>query len=209
MIVLYILLSLLIFCTLLCFVKLEFIATYSDTLTLKLKVLFLKFTLVPSKKKPKKKKKSVKKTTKKQNKDDKEEEKEKKPSYFSKLYDKKGLSGIVTMVVDLAKLVSTTLKGTFTNIVIEKLDIDISVVGDDAADTALKYGKLCGVFYPAVNIICETAQCKDYSLKVRPDFDDDATMKIKGDFEFYIRVFYVVRYALSALFKLIVIRYKK
>lgn len=209
MIALYILLLLLLLCVLLCFVKLEFIATYSSSLTLTLKVLFLKFTLVPKKKSKgkKKKEKPVKQSTKKTTEDGKK--KEKKPSYLKKLYNKKGLSGIVSMVVDLAKLATTTLKGIFTHIVIEKFDINISVVGDDAADTALKYGKLCGVFYPAVTIICETAQCKDYSLNVKPDFDNDATMKVSGDFEFYIRVFYVLRYALSALIKLIVIRYKK
>lgn len=208
MIALYILLGIALLLTLLCFVKLKFEALYSGELTLKLRVLFLTFTLVPAKKKEQKKKVKKSQKTKKQS-GKKTEKKDKKPSYIKKLGDKKGVSGLLSMLSELAKLAGTTLKGLFAKIVIETFDIDVTVVGDDAADTALKYGKICGAFYSAVAVICGTAQCEDYSVNVTPDFDDEAHMKVSADVRFYIRVGYVLKYALGALFKLLVIRYKR
>ena len=208
MIALYILLGIALLLTLLCFVKLKFEALYSSELTLKLRVLFLTFTLVPAKKKEQKKKVKKSKESKKQS-GKKTEKKNKKPSYIKKLGDKKGVSGLLSMLSELAKLAGTTLKGLFAKIVIETFDVDVTVVGDDAADTALKYGKICGAFYSAVAVICGTAQCEDYSVNVTPDFDDEARMKVGADVRFYIRVGYVLKYALGALFKLLVIRYKR
>lgn len=190
--------------SLLCLVKLQFTAAYSDTLTLKLKVLFLEFTILPraktDKKKPKKKPKKSKK---------KKSDKPKKKSYIKKLSDKKGVDGLLSMVVDLAKLAGTTLKGLFEKIVITRFDINITVVGDDAADTALRYGKLCGAFYSAVYVICSTAQCEEYHLNVTPDFDDEAKMLVLADTKFYIRTYYVLKYSLKALYKLLLIRYRR
>lgn len=208
MIALYILIALALLLTLLCLVKLRFTAVYTDTLSVKLKVLFLEFTLVPFEKKPKKKRKK-KIPKKKKDKDGTKEKKTKKPSYLKQLSDKKGVEGLISMLTEIVKLIGTTLKGIFTNIVIKHFDLKLTVVGDDAADTALKYGKLCGVVYSAVSVICSTAKCEDYNVNVIPDFDDEAKMKVFADAKFYIRVFYVLKYALKALFKLFVIRYKR
>lgn len=205
MIALYIILGIVLLITLLCFVKLEFFATYSSVLTLRLRVLFFTFTLVPVKKK--KKAKAGKKPEKK--KQDKKDKKEKKPSYLKKLSDKKGISGLVSIFLELSKLVGTTLKGLAEHTVVRKLDIDITIVGEDAADTALKYGKLCGLIYSAVAVVCGVTKCESYTLNVTPDFDDEASSKVSCDSRFYIRAFYVLKYALIALYKLLVIRYKR
>ncbi len=133
----------------------------------------------------------------------------KKPSVVKNLSDKKGVSGFVSMLSEVVKLASSTVKGLFTNVVIEKFDISLTVVGEDAADTALKYGKLCGVVYPAVSVICSTAKCEDYNVNVTPDFDDEAKMKVLADSQFYIRVYYVLKYTLKALFRLLWIRYSR
>lgn len=204
MIALYILLSLVVLITLLCFVKLEFFAVYNETLSLKLKVLFLKFTLVgkEKKKKPKKQKSKKKKS-------DTEDKKEKKPSYVKKLSEKKGINGLLSMIIEISKLAVSTLKGVFTNIVINKMDIALTVVGEDAADTALKYGKTCAVFYPAVTVICETVKASEYNVDVTPDFADDAIAKAKCEMQFYIRAFYVLKYGFKALINIIRIRYKR
>lgn len=202
MIALIIVLALILLFTLICFVKLDFTATYSDKLTLKLKVLVFDFTLVPKKKKKKPKKSRAKK----KKADDKKEDD---GSYVKKLSERKGVEGIVSMLIELSKLAASTLKGVLSHTVINKFDIKLTVVGEDAADTALKYGKVCSVFYPAVTIVCESAKCRDYSLDVTPDFADDAVAKVKADFRFYIRTFFALKYGLKALFKLLFIRYKR
>ena len=204
MIALIILFCIVLLFVLICLVKLDFTAVYTDSLTLKLKVLFLNFTLVPKKKKDKKKKPT--KTKKKKKADDTKSEDE---SYIKKLSDKKGMEGIVPMLIRLSKLAASTLKGVVSHTVIKQFDIKLSVVGEDAADTALKYGKICSVFYPAVTIVCETAKCRDYSLDVTPDFSEDAKATVYGKFRFHIRAFYVLKYGLKALVQLILIRYKR
>lgn len=193
---------------LLCFVKLQFAAVYTDSLSLTLKILFLNITLIPFKKKEKKKKIHKKEKGGKERKS--KDEKKKKPSYLKTLSDKKGAYGLLSMLTDIAKLTGTTAKGIFNNIVVEKLDISLTVVGEDAADTALKYGKLCGVFYSAISVICDNVKmCDNYNLSVTPDFDSEAKQRACADVRFYIRAFYVLRYSLKALFKLIKIRYKR
>lgn len=205
MIALYILLCLFLVLSLLCLVKLKITAQYTDSLTLRLKVLFLTFTLVPTKKKPKKQKKKILNKKKEPSK-----KAEKKPSLLKKLSDKKGLSGLLSMLSEIVKLLGSTAKGVYSNIVIEKLDLDVTIVGDDAADTALKYGKLCGVFYSAVSVICDNVkEVYDYNVNVTPDFDDESKGKVFADTKLYIRTFYVLKFALKALFKMLVIRYRR
>lgn len=206
MIALCIVIILTLICVILCLTKLRFTALYDETLTLKLKVLFLEFTLVPFEKQQKKKRK--KKVLKKKNKQT-DNKKEKKPSFIKKLSQKKGVEGLLSMLSEIAELLSSTVKGIFTNVVIERFDLSFIVVGEDAADTALKYGKLCGVVYSTVSVICSTAKCEDYNVNVTPDFDDDAKMKACCDTQFYIRVYFVLRYGLKALFKLVMIRYRR
>ncbi len=206
MIALYILLGLILLIALLCFVKLEFKVAYSHSFILELKVLFLTFTLLPVKKKKVKKPATP---NKKIPKKKKAVEDKKKSSYIKKLSDKRGVEGLVSAVVELSQLAVTTLKKLFEKVVIEKFDVDITIVGDDAADTALKYGKICGVFYSAVSVICGTAKCDGYNINVAPDFDDEAKASVNADVHFYIRVAYVLKYALKALYKLLIIRYRR
>lgn len=194
--------------TLVFLIKLRFFASYNENLTLELKVLFFRYTLVPFEKKEKKKKKRK---VKKKRKSDKktEKKKEKKQSVLKKYTDKHGVDGLVSIISELASLVGTTLKGLFEHIVIEKLDVDIIIRGEDAADTAIKYGKICGVFYSAVALILETARFDDYNLNLTPDFDETKDSEVKGESEFYIRTYYVVVYLLKALIKLLRIRYRR
>lgn len=188
-------------------IKLRFSAVYNEKLTLQLKVLFLKYTLIPYEKKEKKKKQKAK--AKKKGEKKPEKKKEKKQSIFKKYTEKNGVDGLVSIISELSSLVGTTLKGLFEHIVIEKFDVDIIIRGEDAADTAIKYGKICGVFYSAVALILETAQFDDYNLNLTPDFDETKDSEVKGETDFYIRTFYVVMYLLKALIKLLKIRYRK
>ena len=207
-IILGLLLFLLLLLTFILSLRLKFVAKYSDTLSLVLKVLFLEYTLVPFPEKKKKKKKRKKPKKQVEEKKD-SEKKEKKQSLLKKYTEKNGVDGLVSIISEIAQLVGTTLKGLFEHIVIEKFDVDIIIRGEDAADTALKYGKTCGVFYSAVAIVLGTAKCDDYNLNLTPDFDETKDSEVKGETHFYIRTYYVVLYLLRAGLKLLKIRYKK
>ena len=208
----YIILGLLLFLLLLfafvLSVRLRIEASYNDTLNVVLHILFLEYTLVPfpeKKKKPKKRKKVKKQDAKKES----DNKKEKKQSLLKKYTEKNGVDGLVSIITEIASLVTSTLKGLFEHIVINKFDVDIIIRGEDAADTALKYGKICGVFYSAVAVVLSTAKFDDYNLNVTPDFDETKDSEVKCETYFYIRMYYVALYLLKAGVKLLKIRYKK
>lgn len=207
MIALYIVLAVLLFIFLLLLVKIQIFFEYSDKLRLTVKYLFIKKTIVAPEEKPKAKK-AEKKPKKEPQQQEKKKEKKKKQSYLSKLKDKKGISGIVSIFTSLARIASGLLKNVFKHIVIKRFDVDIVIVGSDASDTALKYGKLCAVIYPSLNIILSVTDTKDYKISVMPDFDDDAKSKVKVSSYAYARPIFLVYHLLIAGVKILIARAK-
>lgn len=208
MIALWIILGILLFLTLVMLIKIELFAVYKNELSLKLKVLFFSIDLIPQKKNKSKKKKPKKQQDKPKKAEDKKSKKENKPSYLKKLKQQKGVSGIVNILKSIAQIATTTLKGIVGHIVIHYLNVDMTIVGEDAADTALKYGKLCGAVYSAVAVITSETTCRDYTVSVTPDFDDNAKSFINCDMHCHIRVIYIVKYAVYALLRLLWLKLK-
>lgn len=55
--------------------------------------------------------------------------------------------------------------------VIENLKLLLKVSsGDDAAQNAIKYGKVCSAVYPSMGFICSNMKVKKYEVNVVPDF---------------------------------------
>lgn len=210
MIALYIILGILLLLFLITLIKVEVFATYSEELTLTLKILFVRIPLISPDKKPKKKpeKKPEKKKEEKPAPKKEEKEKEKKQSYLQKLKEKKGLSGLVSLFTSIAKIAVGALKGLFSHIVIKKLDVGILLSGEDAATVALNYGKLCSVFYPAVNIITSATVCKQYNVSLEPCFDPDRETEIYTDVHAYLRIIFALAVAIKAGVKLLIVRIK-
>ena len=206
---LYIILGILLFLFLICLIRVQVFLLYTQDVHLTLKVLFYKKALVPSEKKDghkKKKEKKEKKQEPEEPKEKKKDKKEKKPGYLGRLKAKKGLSGIVSLFVEIAKLAGGLLKGLFSHIVIKRLNVGIALNSGDAASTAIMYGKLCSAVYPAVNVITAVTVCKDYQVTLEPIFDDDRDTEIYADVHAYIRVGWALWEALKAGVKLLIFR---
>ncbi len=211
MIALQILLLILILLFLVCLVRVRISVTYHEDIRVILKVLIFDFQLLPKKEKPKKekpKKKEDKKEKKKEPREQEKKVKEKKPNYLAKLKEKKGLSGLISLFKELAKIAGGTLKGLFKHIVIKKLDVGIALNAGDAASTAIQYGQLCSVVYPAVNVITAITVCKDYNVTLEPIFDDDRETEYYADVYAYIRVGFALLQALKAGSRLLIARMK-
>lgn len=141
-----------------------------------LKIGFVPITLYPQKnKRPKKKKHKPKHYEKKQ-----KPEKEKKKK---NLLEDKGLSWFINLIKRVANLANGVLKDFFRHILIKKFMLSIRVAGDDAADTAVKYGYYCSVIYPAVGIIVGAVKCKSYGIDISPDFAENATPDVMIELE--------------------------
>ena len=209
MIALYILLGILLLLFLICLIRVQIFAEYTDDIKVKLKILFYETLLVPQVEKPEKppKKKEEKKPEPKPE-EEKKQEKEKKPSYLSRLKDKKGVTGIIELFKELAKIAAGALKGIFKHIVIKRLIVGIALNSGDAASTAIAYGELCSAVYPSVNVITSICICKDYNVTLEPIFDDERPTEVYVNVHAYIRVGFVLLHALKAGVKLLIARLK-
>lgn len=67
-------------------------------------------------------------------------------------------------------LMGKTVKIFLRKIKIKYLCLKISVAGEDAFETAIKYGQASGVIYPAFNGLQEFLNIKKLNLLVEPDF---------------------------------------
>lgn len=187
---LYILLGIALFVALVMFIPITLRASYKEDFWCAVYIGFVKLQLVPAKPK-KEKKKKVKKQTPKTEQPKKATEK--KPSLIKKY----GIEWLLNLIKRVAELAVSALQDFFSHILIKKFSLSISVAGDDAADTAIKYGKYCAVVYPAVGTIVRVVKCKGYRVDINPNFSEKAETEINFDFVARVFVFRLVALAVK------------
>lgn len=187
---LYILLGIALFVALVMFIPITLRASYKEKFWCAVYIGFVKLQLVPAKPK-KEKKKKVKKQTPKTEQPKKATEK--KPSLIKKY----GIEWLLNLIKRVAELAVSALQDFFSHILIKKFSLSISVAGDDAADTAIKYGKYCAVVYPAVGTIVRIVKCKGYGIDINPNFSEKAETEINFDFVARVFVFRLVALAVK------------
>lgn len=197
---------------------------YTDSIELTLKILFIKIKLFPTEEKPKKskknsnkKKKADKKNNPRGNTPPKEKSSEKKTgdederkfsiSKIRDLFKQRGLDGLINIIRELAGLASGTLKPLFKHIKLKKLDIDVCVAKDNAADTAVHYGYVCSAVYPALSVLLNVIKFNDYTVNIYPDFDRKEN-EVKLDAELSVITAFVVFALIYALVQFIKLKVK-
>ena len=201
---------------------------YEEEVKVTLGYLFLKFAVVPKKPKKKKKKKSRKagkskkdntpanknaeknqdSTPEKDSEQKKQKVKPKKKNPILEYKDKHGLDGLIDLIKVIVGIVVNVLKKTAKQLVITDLVINAMIVGEDSADTALKYGYACSGIYPAVSLLQSNAKLKKHSEDISAGFLAEKTaveLRLKAR----IRVIFLLCIAVAALWKLIVTVVKK
>ena len=181
-------------------------ARYDKELRVTLKIGFIPVTLFPSKPKKEKKKKKKDKTEKEEK--PKEEKKEKKPG----LVKQKGLSWLIDTIKNAAILTKGILRDFFKHLIIKRLQLSIVFCGENADDTAVKYGYLCLSVYPAVSILVRAGKCRRYGVDIKPDFDAKGKTRCEADVQVSIRLLWifalVFRHGFKALRLLLSLRNK-
>ena len=201
---LYVLLGIILLLFLLLLIPIGFKASYKDEVKAVLQIGFIPIPLYPPKpKKPEKKKKKKKH----EHEAPKEEKpKEKKPS----LIREKGIEWLINLIREAAKLAAGALKSFFKHFHIDHLNINISYCGEDASDTAVKYGYYCLAVYPAVSILVRAGKCRQYSVDVSPNFNEGEESRYAVDIYVYIRLLWifalVLRYGFKAVRLLLSLR---
>ena len=191
MIALYIILAVIALIVILFSIKVSVTAVYDETFTLDIKWFFIKLRIYPEdeEKKAKKEAKKAEKEQKKKNSKKEKPKKEKteesaspKGNIFKDFYNNQGFAATVNLIRTAAAQLGGFLKGVYRAFVIENLTVLLRVsAGDDAAQTAIKYGKVCSAVYPAMGFICSNMKVKQYDVNVVPDFisaENTATFKL-------------------------------
>ena len=202
---LYILLGIILFIVLIMLIPIGIRAGFQDELSAVLKIGFIPIRLYPPK--PKKKKKQEEKPKEEEKKD--EKPKEKKPG----IIQEKGILWLVDTIKQAAQLALGALKSFFKHLVIKRLNISISYHGEDADDTAVKYGYFCLAVYPSVSVLVKAAKCKRYGVDIAPNFNEGEPSRYAVDVYAYIRVFWIIalvfRYGFRAIKLLLSLRRAK
>ena len=162
--------------------------TFKEELQIKLRYLFFKFNLFKD-------------TKKKANKGDEKEEQSKSKSIRDTFKDQ-GLNGIIGLIKEISRLALGILRRLFSHIIIDDLNMNFIIVGNDAADTAVKYGYACATIFPSLNIIMNIANCKRRTVKIKPGFDENES-EIEFLIKFHIKPIFAISTLIIAAFKYI------
>lgn len=132
-------------------------AEWNEKLTVKIKYLFFRFTVVPA---PEKKKKPKQ-----------EKEPEQKPAKPKKKQRKKHtLDEIIDGFIDAVHRYGPGTKMILRNIRVHKLEGFWKIAGEDAAACAVRYGRVCALLNTAFGFIRNLVRIEKTKLKVYPDF---------------------------------------
>lgn len=127
--------------------------TYEDSFAVTIRYLFFRYRLWQ-----------------KEDGEEKEQEFPEKQSQISRR-DLKKLMQFGRQMLDLALDAARRLK---KHLVLSRLNLNVRVCGEDAAQTALLYGGLCGALYPLYAAVLSTFRVKKSDLQVFPDYHGTA-----------------------------------
>ena len=126
----------------------------------------------------------------------------KEKSAFGKLLEERGVCGMVSWILELARIAGGMLRKTFRGIIIRRLDLMMDVGGEDAAQAAINYGRMCAILLPALSLIRNCVRRYRRNIRLSPDFDGEG-IKALLDTELVIIPIAVAGHALMALLRVI------
>lgn len=84
-----------------------------------------------------------------------------------------GISGIVKESKSLINTAFTELKWLLKNIKFSQLSVDVSVSASNAALTAIEYGAVCAAVYPMTSLISTVLETQFKNISVSSDFSGE------------------------------------
>ena len=95
----------------------------------------------------------------------------KKEGYFKKIYSDEGIvEGTIKLLSTIKHMVSKIIE-LVTECNINNLILDIKVASEDPAETAICYGGVCSVVYPALGILNGIANIKKQNVNILADYN--------------------------------------
>lgn len=142
--------------------------------------------------------KKVKKTSVKAKKRKSTTEPKEKVGYFKKIYTEEGLvEGTVKLLSTIKYIISKILE-IISECKVDNLVLNIKIASDDPARTALTYGGVCAVAYPALGILNGMVDIKKQNVSILADYNAK-TIEAKFLVIIKLRVFKATKVALSLI----------
>jgi hypothetical protein len=141
-------------------------AGFQDEFSARIGFLFLHYCVWPQPEK--KQKEPVKQETQKESKPP----EEKKFSKVKKLFQQKGFAGFMELLRAFCKVASSGAKKFFSHMQISCLLLHLTVGGEDAAQTAIQYGKTCALVSTALTALLSAKNCNNRDVQIVPDFQN-------------------------------------
>ena len=95
--------------------------------------------------------------------------KPKKKSLFAELAEG-GMDEFIQVLKRLVAITATGARQLLAAVVVRKLEFALFVASEDAAETAMRYGQVCAVVYPAMSMLCGVMRVRCPRVGVVPDY---------------------------------------
>lgn len=108
-------------------------------------------------------------------------------------------------IIEILKSLINEFKKLLKHLIFKDFKFSINVAGDDAADTAIKYGAVCSALYPVATLLNNCLNFKPDNISVFSDFTGQKTdYYLKGQVS--VKLIYLIIFAVSSLVDIIKIR---
>ena len=142
---------------------------YDGKLLIRIRFLGIPITLAPQKEK-KSKKTSLSKKKKAKTSATKKKKSSSKLKELVELMKQDDLAGTLRFLRAVARLAAKTIGKLLRSITVKRFDLLVVVASNDAAVTAQRYGKVCGVLYPALASIESVMRIRERDIRMEPNF---------------------------------------
>jgi len=172
--------------------------TYDGALTVRIRVLGVPVPLYPRPQEdapqPKRKRRS----------------KADKPSKWQELKDllkQDDVAGTLHFIGGVARLAGRTVGRLLRSVTVTRLQLQLLIATGDPADTAQRYGQVCGVLYPALELIGQQIRIRRRQLRVEPNFLLEQSCA-RFDIRFRVSVWRLTGAGLALLWGFLLLREK-
>lgn len=205
MVFLYILLAIILVIVGILSIRVTVKADFDQKFEAELRYLFLKIPLYPrpqKEKKPKKEKKKTEPKPEEEPKPQKEKKKSDKPNPIITFIKNQGFDGVLNLISDIGSILTGMFGSIFRHVVFNKLYLNLIVAKNDAAATAIEYGKTCERVFPVMGYICSHMKVQKYDVEITPDF-----LGYRNEAEFHVQIsfrpIFLTNAAVAMAFKLL------
>ncbi len=121
------------------------------------------------------------------------------------LFRQDGLEGTLRFLSEVAGLATKSTSRVLRAVTVDRLTLEMLIACGEAADTAVRYGQVCSVLYPALAAISGPVKVRRQHLRVEPNFLMDAS-DVRLDIRLHMAVYRLAGTGLWLLWRLLLLK---